>query len=278
LSRWRERLDKNPADAAAEFALGVCYLNANLKDRAVAHLRRAASLAPEMADVHYNLAVALYDDGYTLINSPDYQQAVAEIDLALRVASDFAEARALSHFIRGRKFQDVDTHAAISEYEMGVQACSDIAILHNNLGICLLKVGRLEDAVTTLRHSVGLGENAQRCSNLCLGLFKTGRYSEGIQYGLRAVALLRPGTRPNSQADCYNSLALCLWKDGQKEQAIINAKKAVSLSPTIKIYRENLAVISGHLLKMPVNRRVLVATLIAILLFVLALVVFTSVQ
>lgn len=82
--------------------LGSTYLNARLLDAAIVHLRRAVLLAPEVADTHYSLALALLNDGEVLTcASPEYAEAKKEIDYSTRLAPEFREALAFKHLING---------------------------------------------------------------------------------------------------------------------------------------------------------------------------------
>jgi len=98
LTKWRHRQKEEPDNAEAHFALGLSYLNSHLRDAALVHLRKAALLAPEVADTHYNFAVALFNDGDILFNSPESAEAMKEIDYCTRLAPDFVEAIAFRHF------------------------------------------------------------------------------------------------------------------------------------------------------------------------------------
>ena len=99
LEKWRQRLKDDPDSAEAHFALGLSYLNSKLRDAALVHLRKAVILAPEVADTHHNLALTLLNDGNIDVTSPEYAEAVKEIDYSVQLAPDvrlFSHARTVS--------------------------------------------------------------------------------------------------------------------------------------------------------------------------------------
>lgn len=265
LDKWRKLLKVDTENAKAHYALGLTYLNSKLRDAALTHLRKAVLLAPEVADTHYNLAITLMDDGNKSINSPEYAEAVKEIDYSNRLAPDFREAQAFRHFILARKLDEVDNQQALAEYIKAAKTCSDIAMLQNNLGFCLFKSNNLADAEVCFRRAITLNPNDYGAyTNLCVLMYRKGMYKEGIEAGMKAVANSGAGKNANA----YDILALCLWKSKRKLEALEYIKKAIAIEPDNPRYKENLKKIQeSSPLKSTFNTTVWIIIIIAIIYF-----------
>jgi tetratricopeptide (TPR) repeat protein len=156
LVKWRQCLKEHPESAEAHFALGLSYLNSKLRDAALVHLRKAVLLAPEVADTHHNLAVTLLNDGNIGVTSPEYSEAVKEIDYSVQLAPDFGESVAFKHIFIARKLDAVDQAQALTEYSKAVEACPDIATLQYNLGMCYLNSKNATDAEICFQRAIDL--------------------------------------------------------------------------------------------------------------------------
>lgn len=244
LAKWRQRLKEDPESAEAHFALGLSYLNSKLRDAALEHLRKAALLAPEVADTHYNLAVTLFNDGNILLDSPEYAEAMKEIDYSARLAPDFAEGVAFKHMFLARKLDDVDKAQAFTEYSRAVKVCPNIAPLQNSLGLCYLDSQDDAGAETHFQRAIDLDPSfAVAYACLCLTMYRQGNFARGTELGLKAVSLMGPATIEADQAQAYNTLALCLWKSKRKSEALEHIKKAIAFDPANPLFQKNLQTI-----------------------------------
>ncbi len=244
VAKWRKCLKGDPENSEAHFALGLSYLNSNLRDAALEHLRKAALLAPEFADTHYNLAVTLINDGNIVLESPEYTEAMKEIDYSTRLAPDFKESIAFKHFFLARKLDTVDNREALEEYYKAVEVCPDIAILQNNLGLCYLNSKIYDEAEICFDQVISLDPDYYLAySNLCYLMYLQKKYERGIKFGMKAISLMGPATLEESQAFAYNNLALCLWKSKRKPEALENIKKAIALDPSNPLFKHNLKAI-----------------------------------
>jgi tetratricopeptide (TPR) repeat protein len=90
LSRLDRVVELAPENGEARVLRGRTHLKLRQFSRAVDDLRVAAKVFPDRPDVHFQLALALEAD-----HKPELARAA--VDQALRLAPDFADARALSH-------------------------------------------------------------------------------------------------------------------------------------------------------------------------------------
>jgi tetratricopeptide (TPR) repeat protein len=241
LEKWREQLKEHPESAEAHFALGLSYLNSKLRDAALVHLRKAVLLAPEVADTHHNLALTLLNDGNIDVTSPEYREAVKEIDYSVQLAPDFAESVAFKHIFVARKLDAVDQAEALAEYRKAVDICPDIAILQHNLGWCYLNLKNTAAAEKCFQKVIDLDPDYHSAySILCQMMFDQRKYERGIQLGRKAVSLMGFGTSDEVQAIAHSNLSLCLWMSHQTAEALEHAKKATAFAPTNARFQHNL--------------------------------------
>ncbi len=241
VAKWRQRIKDDPENAEAHYALGLVYLNSKLRDAALHHLRKASLLAPEVADVHYNLALTLFNDGSYSHTSPENSEVIKEIDYTLRLAPSFKEAIAFKHFFLGRKLEEVDNALAIAEYTISVETCPDIAVFRNNLGGCYSNAQAYHQAETHLRRAIELDPQLTAAfTNLCLLMARTTRYHEGIGYGEKAILTMGPAASSPTHAAAHSNLGYCLWKSNRMTEALTHLKKSVALDPSTDVFLENL--------------------------------------
>jgi superkiller protein 3 len=238
--KWKDVLENDPNNPEANYALGLTYLNQKLRDAALQHLQKASLLIPESPIIHYNLAVTLFNDGNCELDSEDYKNVVKEIDYALLLDPSFREAKAFKHFFIARKLDRINEAEAIKEYEAAIQECLDIAVLHNNLGLANYKIKNYSNARTCYLKAIEIDpEYLLAFNNLCLLCYSTGKYEDGVQYGNKAIELIRPTTLDTSQAFAYNNLSLCLWKTGRWDEAIQMMDRALAIRPNDPLFQAN---------------------------------------
>jgi tetratricopeptide (TPR) repeat protein len=246
LAKWKEKLRAFPDDPVANYAIGMIYLNKNLRDSAIAYLRKATLYGPESALAHYNLSLALFDDGRALLNSQEFRESVKEMEYAESLDPEFIEAQAFRHFYLARKLQAVDANEAINEYHEAINLCSDISVFYNNMGLCYSKVGNYAEAEKAYNSATEIDDtSAVAYSNLCALYFKTEHYSAGVEFGEYGVMVLKSSDPDHIKGDLYNNYALCLWKVGRTKEALSNIKKAIAYQPGNPLYAQNLRVINS---------------------------------
>jgi len=244
LDKWKEKLKVNTNDPSAHYAIGMIYINKQLRDAAIKHLNIAVENEPEFSLAHFNLSLALFDDGNILLDSQDYYDCNKEMEYAEKTDPEFNEAQAFKHFYIARKLDYVDKNEAIKEYQIAIGKCSDIPVFYNNLGLDYLKIGNKVEAEKNFKKAIELDSNhTMAFSNICELYFETQRYSEGLTYGELGVSSIRNSLLDSYKALMHNNYALCLWKSNRKEDAIANLKKAIAYNPETPLFQNNLKTI-----------------------------------
>ncbi|WP_094194043.1 tetratricopeptide repeat-containing sulfotransferase family protein [Bradyrhizobium viridifuturi] len=178
--------------------------------------KRAASLHPNLASAHVQLANLLREDG-------DLAGAANELDLALGLQPDSAEA----HNDRGL------VHLAESQFERAIDCFTEAlrinpssGLTHYNMGLALEALGSLPAAMERYREAARLRPNLVEAHfKLGLLLEEEGYRKRAIEC-LRAAAALRPGT-----AFALLCEARILGFEGDDSASEELVRRAISLEP-----------------------------------------------
>jgi len=174
---------------------------------------------------HYNLGIALHDQGET-------DQAITHYRQAIALRSNYAEA----HYNLGRLLAEKGEFSdAITHYEKALAINPADAEAHNNLGATLFQSGRIDDAIPHYQKALEIQPNYAAAScNLANALLSKGDTDGAIGYYLAGLAL-----SPN-QADAQYNLATALLRKGRTDEAIVHYKKTLELRPEIADAHANL--------------------------------------
>jgi tetratricopeptide (TPR) repeat protein len=115
---------------------------------------------------------------------------------------------------------------AIGHYEQALRIKPDYAEAHNNLGNALLQTGRIEAAVGHLEQALQTDPDfAEAHYNLGLALVRLGRLQEAIGHWERALRI-----NPDS-AEVHNNLGVALEQAGRLQDAIGHYEQALRIKP-----------------------------------------------
>ncbi len=240
--KWKEKLKFDPNSFEANYSLGMIYLNKKLRDTAIKYLRVAIEIEPEAPFAHYNLSMALFDDGKVPTGSKEWNEVQKELDLSIKTTDyQIPEAGAFKQFFIARKLADFDKNGAIKEYKIAIELCPDIPIFYNNLAFCYGELKRYEEAVQTLKKAMEF-DNITISSylNICTYLWRTAKYDEGLEYAEKGIAKLDIQENNVRRAALYNVYGLILRGLKREEEALANIKKAIAFDPTNKNIVGNL--------------------------------------
>ena len=154
---WRDTLAKNPTSAIAHTNLGRILLDRGESEAAFRHFRKAAEIAPHMAEVQNNLGVALLRQG-------DLSAAERSFRRAIRSDPRYAGPRVnlSAIYLQKENFEKAERAARdalrINPY---------LTEAYSHLGIALAEQGRLDEAIEQFRQALRLDpEDAQCRKNL----------------------------------------------------------------------------------------------------------------
>jgi type IV pilus biogenesis/stability protein PilW len=175
--------------------------------------------------------------GTALLDEGKLDQAIHELQEAVRVNADSAEAHYTLGFALGKKGQ-VDE--AIRQFQEAIRLKPDEAGAHNNLGIALGRKGQTDEAIRQFQEAIRLKlDYAEAYYNLGLALGMKGQTDEAIRQYQKAIRL-----KPDYPEACYN-LATALGTKGQMDQAMSQYQEAIRLKPDYAEAHYNLGLSLG---------------------------------
>ena len=228
LEKWRKKINENPEDAEAQFALGLSYLNLKLEDQAASHFLKATQLRPEAADAHYNLALTRFKSD-TKVDSNEWQLVMNEIDLAAKLAPSFREAGGYKHFFLGRKFSDVDKKLAIDEYKKAVDICPSIPLFQSNLSAAFINLEDYTNAEQHAQKALNITNQLPLAwQNLIVAKVKLKKYKEAIEAGENSIKAIPFSGNEKIISGLYVQLAYAYFLNKEKKKSLETLKKAQS--------------------------------------------------
>ena len=194
----------DPLDLAAHSQAAIATSQREDWGRAIAHLRVALAIAPQVAESWVNLATAM--------------QRIGRLDDAQRLAQQaiaIKPALAAAWNMRGLVALDQGRHdEARRHLARALELDPRFALAHMNLGICEQAAGHDEAALASLTHALqldpGLGSAHYNIGALH---HKRGRHEEAIGEYRRAIALRE------HDAQSHFNLALALFAKGELAEA-----------------------------------------------------------
>ncbi len=209
------------------------------------------------------------DVGLALAMKGDYATAEEYYRKALRLRSDFAEARSnlgWALFQQGRREEGIATmHEAIrndptlasahnnlgwalykegrhaeaaKELQRAIQCRPDFALARNNLGLALAALGDMDQAISQYREAIRLQPGfAEAHYNLGSACRQLDRPDQAIAAYRRVIQL-----KPN-HTEARNDLGWLLHKQGKREEAEAVLRSAVKTSPDAVGTMNNLAAV-----------------------------------
>jgi tetratricopeptide (TPR) repeat protein len=217
---WQDTVEKVPANARAHSNLGQALGLEGRADAAMAELREAIRLQPNLPYAHYNLGLELAKAGRDA-------EAVPEFEAELKLLPAFAPAwceLGLSLYQLGRRAEAVAAYEkalqlrpeyvdalerlgialgslgrlaeAMTRYQLALRLAPERASLHLNAGIALAQMRQLEPAIQQFQAAVNLDPDfGQAHLALAQALAETGRPAEAAQHRVRAQSLMAQPAR-----------------------------------------------------------------------------------
>ncbi len=236
---YRRTLAANPDSWMSRNNLGLLLLDSGRPDEALTHLREAARLKPQHAEVANNLGTALRASGRAAEALGEFRRAAAlkdgyveaEFNLALALAESGAPAEAKQHYRRvlakrpahakaannlgNLLLAERDTAAAMELFRAAIAAAPDFADAHHNLGVALFVQQQNAEAITELQRALTLDPERDTSRWLLAILYTSSRRSN------EAIPVLEELVRRQPRhADAHLLLAQCLWEAGRQADAL----------------------------------------------------------
>lgn len=228
LRAMRQRVIEQPGDLGARMELGHAYESRGYPELALEHYRLAAERFPDSADAHLQLARSLDAANLTA-------QAAAVFDAFLTAQPQHSAAYASWQGI----FRDRagDWKGGENAHREAIRIASsqgqDRDYLHNNLGYCLLKQGRKEEAAAEFHAALGLNRGSE-----------TARNNLGIALADNPRAALVNWQSVSEPATAHSNMAAMLVEQHKYPEARAEIAKALSYNRTHPAALANLKLVS----------------------------------
>ncbi len=212
--------------AVTESNLGLALDADHRVDEAITHFRRAIAIDPDYAATYDNLATALREERRI-------DEAIAACEVALTRQPRMVAAR----YTLANLYLDKGQAAlAIDQFRRGItdDPTSADADVHNNLGIALASMGRVDEASNEFQQALKQQTDMSGAHyNLARVLLQQGRAADAVEHFQRALA------GGSASADVHDGLALALASAGRADDAVREFQRAIELAPTSAKIRRN---------------------------------------
>lgn len=124
---------------------------------------------------------------------------------------------------------------SITLFQHTLRVAGGSFIIHDNLGLALMREGRVDDAIGEFRQALQIDSTkAEGHNNLGLALASKGHLDEAIGEYYKALGL------DANIAEVYNNLGIAYARKGDLDRAISNFARAVDKNPNYAIAHNNL--------------------------------------
>jgi len=211
---------------------GAELLRASQPAAAEEAYRRAIAAAPENAEAHFGLGVALKARGRL-------EDAVVSYQRAIELRPDLAEA----HNNLGNVLGDLERFdEALVAYQHAAVLNPELEDIHANLGGTLSDLGRFEEAAAAYRRALALNpQQAGTHANLGVALHVVGRHDEAAT-AFREALRPEPGgaSSQHQQAETHADLSYALHALGRHDEAVAACREALRLEPHNERFQHHL--------------------------------------
>ncbi|OHC75793.1 MAG: hypothetical protein A3G18_12585 [Rhodospirillales bacterium RIFCSPLOWO2_12_FULL_58_28] len=222
---YRRGLAGQPDNPQAHYNLGIALKQQGRPAEAAISYRQAISLNPDYAEAHNNLGGALRDLGKP-------EEAASAYGKAIALRPDYAEA----HNNLGNALTDMGKlEDALACFYQAVALKADYAEAHYNIGNTLLKMKKPEAAADAYRRAVALKENfPDAYGNLGNAMKDQGRFEEAAAFYQKAIDL-----NPNN-AELYHNLGFVLLELRKPGRSVAAYRRALEIDPASADAASNL--------------------------------------
>jgi protein O-mannosyl-transferase len=259
IPHFKKAIAYNPEYADSHSNLGLALAELGQAELAMEYDRKALALNPKLADAHSNL-------GNELAKINEREEAIEQYKLALEIDDKHVNAHANLAVVYGLEGR---IEESIAEYEATLRLSPDHKNANNNLAITLIDQGRPDEAIRYLKHILSLEpENALAHYNLANAYTKTKQplvafehiqaanrlepnnpvliyrlarilatsTDASVRNGVKAVTRSKEAIalfKDSVPAEAYETLAAAYAENGQFDQAVKAAEKAIELADSV---------------------------------------------
>jgi tetratricopeptide (TPR) repeat protein len=260
---------REPNNAQGHNLLGQTYHRMGRLDLARSNYEKAASLAPELPEPRYNLAMLLLDQGDAAnarrillellkgTNNPEYIHDLGVIDEKLgqiqeaeqcyvKACQMMPNSSQFHYSLARRLYLDHQVEQSISEYQKALAIDPDNIDAHNNLGVALADLGQYPEAIEQYQAALKINGNypeaqqnlgyAQAHTSLGITYFKQGNSEKAIAEYKKALEI------DANFGDAYYNLGLLYQAKGAIEQSVQAYEAAIRCNPNNAKAHNNLGV------------------------------------
>ena len=207
--------EKYPEESFGWKVLGVVYKQAGMNEAALFHMQKAVELAPNDAEAHSNLGLALQGFG-----------RLDESEKCCRCAIDIRPEFAEAHYNLGNILKEL---GRLSDAEISLKRAIEIRPRYpdalGNLGFVLCAQGRLDEAEEAYRCAIDIHPDfAGAHYNLGTTLQAMGRVAEAQASYRRAIEI-------SPAANAYYNLGVTLHEMGRYPEAETCFRKTLEIEP-----------------------------------------------
>lgn len=224
---FQNAVNIDPSRPEAHYNLGVALQEQGQLDAAASAYTRAVTIKPDYAEAHHNLGVVLQRQG-------KLDEAVSAYTRALTIKPDYAEAEYnLGSALEGRG----DLEKATSAYSRALAIKPSFAVAQNGLAHVLKKQGKLDEAIMAYTRALTIKPDyAEAHNNLGVALQEQGKLAEAVVAYTQALAI-----NPEL-AEAHNNLGNALKQQGKPGEAAVAYVRALAVNPNNAKARQNLGV------------------------------------
>ncbi len=189
-----------------------------------------AAAARDSHLIHYYLGAAYIDNG-------EYEKAKSELDNAIRIKPDYADAyNSLGIY-----------YYKVGHYEEAIAACNQAIRMnpndgeaYNNLGIDYYKLGRYEEAEKAYKQAISINPDFAEAYNNLGSLYGTEGYYEKLIEACKAAIKIKP-----NYAEAYYNLCIGYDRLGRYQESIEACKQMIQIKPDYAEAYLKLGIIYG---------------------------------
>ena len=221
----------NPNLPEVHLSLGSVYNATGKSTEAVGELKKALALAPNSDEAYRRLGDAYRAGGHKPEALTAYQSAVH--------ANPYYWSN--HNTLGGAYFQFGDSEKALQEYQKVSELAPDNPIGYQNTGAVYFRMGKWNDSITAYQKSLSIQPDATTYSDIGTAYFFLKRYDDSIKMFEKAVELSPQDEQVmGNLADAYRAA-------GRKDQAGSTYDKAIQLAFRQLQVNPKLASVTGDL-------------------------------